>query len=122
MATSHEEADVIIVQQMVHIAYFQEGNNINIIYDDTDVFSLLIYYYIENGITCNVVMEGTSSTRTIIDIGATAAKHEMIIPSILGMHSLTGYDTVSYLYGIGKATSLRALTKGFALEDLGNQH
>ena len=41
---THEEADVIIVQQMTKAA--QGGaNNINVICDDTDVFILLVHYY-----------------------------------------------------------------------------
>ena len=54
-------------------------------------------------------MEGTSSKRNIIDIGVTAAKHKAIVLQFLAMHALTGCDTVSYLWGVGKNTALKVL-------------
>lgn len=58
MQTSHEEADVIIAQQMVHAA--QQGSGcIKVTSDDTDVFILLLHHYTKSTITCKVLMEGT---------------------------------------------------------------
>ena len=65
-------------------------------------------------------MEGTSSNRAAIDIGATGHKHKDLVPHLLGMHALTGCDTVSYMYGIGKITGLNALLKGHSLEIIGS--
>ena len=47
MCTTHEEADVIIVQQVVKS---KEGNveTNKVICDDTDVFLLLMYFYKAN--------------------------------------------------------------------------
>ena len=42
--TTHEEADVIIVQQVVHLASARV-TNIRVICDDTDVFLLLVHFY-----------------------------------------------------------------------------
>ena len=43
LRTTHEEADVIIVQQMVNLS--QHGClSIKVICDDTDVFVLLMYF------------------------------------------------------------------------------
>lgn len=41
MATSHEEADVIIVQQAIMLA--DEGRSIRVLADDTDVYVLLLH-------------------------------------------------------------------------------
>ena len=58
LKTTHEKADVIIVQRMVHLA--SKGiQTIKVICDDTDVFVLLVHYYSSEGLTCEVSMEGT---------------------------------------------------------------
>jgi hypothetical protein len=123
METSHEEADIILVQQMVHLAtnHDQHEHCIKIIADDTDVFILLLYYYRLHDISCKVVMQASSSNRAMIDIGATTSKHKDIIPNILGLHALTGCDTVACMYGIGKSTALKTLSKGYDLQNLGNK-
>lgn len=47
--------------------------------------------------------------RSSVDIRATVQAHHNIIPSLLGVHALSGCDTVPTYYGIGKGTVLRAL-------------
>ena len=69
--TTHEEADVIIPQQMVD-AVSQGAKTIIVICDDTDVFVLLLHYYLLRKLTCCLLMEGTSAAeRTVTDIAAT---------------------------------------------------
>jgi len=47
MRTTHEEADIIIVQQVVKLA--QSGNtSIKVVCDDTDVLVLLVHFYAQN--------------------------------------------------------------------------
>ena len=89
LKTSHEEADVIIPQQVVHIAA-QGIRCISVICDDTDVFLLLLHYY-------HQLMEGTTSQRTTTDIAATVKKHANIVPQLLAAHALSGCDTVAYM-------------------------
>ena len=102
LETTHEEADVIILQQVVAAA--NEGAKcIKVICDDTDVFLLLVHYYQECSLTCTVLMEGTSRMRMVVDIGATTKKHTGIAGQLLAAHAITGYDTVASLWGIGKA-------------------
>ena len=65
-ATTHEEADVVIVQQMVHIAVAKQGQCvIKIICDDTDVFLLLLPHYYYSSLDCTVLIEGTSTDHKI---------------------------------------------------------
>ena len=45
LRTTHEEADIIIVQQMVHLCS-QDMQCVHIILVDTDVFVLLVHFYI----------------------------------------------------------------------------
>lgn len=60
--TTHEEADVIIIQKVVHMAETR-NKAIRVIADDTDVFVLLTHIYKERQLTCNVVRTGTSTAR-----------------------------------------------------------
>lgn len=96
--TAHEEADVIIAQQVVHLA--DSGKmSIRVISDDTDVFVLLIHFYKLRQLDCNLVMIGTSPGRssTSINIRATTNTHADIAENLLTAHALSGFDTVSYL-------------------------
>ncbi len=70
--TTHKEADIIIVQQMVNLS--EHGCiSIKVICDDTDVFVLLMYFYNEKRLSCIVAMESPIAGRSVIDIGASAA-------------------------------------------------
>ena len=120
LRTIHEEADVIIAQQVVQLANSGK-NNIHVIVDDTDVFILLLHYYKMKKLTCDMLMIGTSAGRKCIDIKATVEKHNDIIDNVLAAHVLSGCDTVSTLYGIGKGTVLKVLKSGkHTLNKLGN--
>ena len=65
----HEEADVIIVNQLVYLAD-QGARNILVVCDDTDVFILLIYFYCGKDLSCGVIMESPVPGRTVVDIKA----------------------------------------------------
>ena len=67
LRTTHKEADVVMVQQMVHIAS-AGATSIRVISDDTDVFVLLLHFFQSAHLTCDLIMVGTSHTRSSIDI------------------------------------------------------
>ena len=120
-ATAHEEADVVIVQQMVHIAVAKQGQCvIKIICDDTDVFLLLLPYYYYSSLDCTVLMEGTSTDHKMCDIRDTVQAHEHIIPDLLAAHALTGCNSTAYMWGLGKATTVKVLGKGYTLRKMGD--
>ena len=48
----------------------------------------------------------------------TQGHHRLYLP---GVHALSGCDTTSYLYGIGKVTTLKALNSGATLKLLGEE-
>ena len=56
---------------------------------------------------------------SLVDIDATAQRHKHIIPNILEMHVITGCDTVSYMYVIGKATAMNTITKSYDWGNIG---
>ena len=71
MGNSHEETDVIIVNQVTSAAS-QGYKTIHIVCDDTDVFVLLVYFYKTLNITSELLMVPTSSeTRNVANIDAT---------------------------------------------------
>ena len=119
LRTTHEEADIIIVQQMVRVG-LDETQNIEVICDDTDVFILLLFFYAQQQLTCGVTMRSTNSSHMkILDVQATVNENKDIVNQLLPAHALSGCDTVSQLYGIGKGTVLRILKSGRTLSNLG---
>ena len=80
--------------------------------DDTDVFVLLIHFYIEKKMEVDISMESACAGRTNVDIRHTALKHDNITKFLPAVHALTGCDTASYLFGIGKSTALKELVSG----------
>ena len=120
LRTKHEEADVIIVQHCVQLA--KSGKrNIRIIADDTDIFDMLMHNYLKCQLTCNIFMCGTSAGRTSADIRASAKKHADIVDALLPAHVISGCDTVSSMYGIGKGKVITTLKTGnHSLSKLGS--
>jgi hypothetical protein len=119
LENTHEEADVIIVHQMIAmLKEFQAG--IIVMCDETDVFVLLLYYYTIRKMTCSLVMELFSKDRICVDIKETAAKHSNIITHLLPAHALTGCDTVAHYWGIGKTTVVKILQSGYRLYKIGD--
>ena len=113
LRTHHEEADAIIIHHLVHIASAASDDaHIKVICDDTDVFVLLIHFYIKEKMTANISMESPCA-------GQTSLKHKNIAKYLPAVHTLTGSDTVSYLFCIGKTTALKALMGGNHLSLLG---
>ena len=76
LRTNHEEADNILAHQMVVVAT-EENKGVSVISDDTDVFALLLHYYVEQKLTGLVIMESPVKDRVTIDIRATANAKEI---------------------------------------------
>ena len=67
--TTNEEADVIIIQQVIHLAN-SDKTSIRVIADDKDVFAILLRFYNMKHLICNWLMIGTSSRSKCVDINA----------------------------------------------------
>lgn len=119
LATLHEEADVIIVQQAVKLGMTTGTEQVIVISEDTDVFLLLLYYYSQQKITIPMFMDSPIQGRSVIDIGRSVERHYDIIPDILAGHALSGCDTTASLYGIGKTKIVNTLRKGYSLSLMG---
>ena len=121
LKTTQEEADVIMVQQMLVLA-FAGASRIRVVSDDTDVFILLLHFYHAHQLSCNLSMESTTiGSRTVIDIGSIENQHQDIMKGLLACHALSGWSTVAKFTGIGKATALKILkSHSFPLLTIGN--
>ena len=119
LETTHEEADNVIVQQVLSCTKNERTAKLSVICDDTDVFVLLLYYYNKTGMTNRVFMESPIKGRSIIDVEKTVDKHRDIVDEILPVHALSGCDTVAGCFGIGKGTAVKALRSNCLLSLLG---
>ena len=119
LQTTHEEADVIIPQQVLHLVGCR-CSCIQVVCDDMDVFALLLYFHQAKDVSTTVLMEGTSPQRAVINIGDTVNKHQNIVSNILHAYALTGCDTVGSYHGIGKTTVIKVLQSGFQFESVGD--
>ena len=108
MRTSHEEADNILVQQMVSVTN-EVGHGISILSDDTDVFVLALYHFQKEQISVPVIMESPVQDRAVIDINATVDANSGIVEELPSAHALSGCDTVTCCKSIGKSTAVRIL-------------
>ena len=109
IATSHEEVDNIIIQQAIMCARTQREDAVTVIADDTDVFILLLYHYLCEHLSCEMLMSSPFQQRSVIDIKATVQAHITLIPGLPAAQSLSGCDTVPTLFGIGKGMVLKKL-------------
>jgi len=107
------------MQQMLTVSR-ENPAGITVVSDDTDVFVLLLHYYLEDGLTLLVTMESPIKDRVVVDIDKPVEKHQNIIPEILAAHALSGCDTVACCFGIGKNTVLKVVRSGISLSLLGH--
>ncbi|KAK2175269.1 hypothetical protein NP493_740g01003 [Ridgeia piscesae] len=113
LCSTHEEADIIITQHAISCSL--SGKCVRVVYDDTDVLVLLVYFY---HIKCRSrnsapkIMSSLVKELGVIDIGATATAHTGIADDFLAIHGISGADTVASLHGVGKATVIKIAKKG----------
>ena len=97
---THDEANVTLCSYMVK-AVAEGAQTIQVLSDDTDVFVLLVYWTSRMRVVANIQMEKWNGD--VLDIKETV---QQLGPrkrsQILGIHALSGCDTVSYHFGKGK--------------------
>ena len=97
LRTSHEEADLTIIRQLVSVS--DSGmTNIRVICEDTDVFVLLVFCVSRLKNESCVTMESFVSNQTIIDINKTIKMNEDINTSLTAAHALSGCDSMSQIF------------------------
>ena len=90
---THGEVDITLCSHMLDGAA-SSAETVMIVCDDTDVIVLLVYWTWSNTIRNKIHMEKLDGT--VRDIGAKVEKLGDKCDQLLGMHALSGYDTVSY--------------------------
>ena len=106
---NHEEADVLMVSFIIDAV--RDGEKvIRILSDDTDVFAILIFWVRKLSIKALVQMEKWDGT--VLHINNIVAALGDTSLQLLGMHAVTGCDTVSYPFNKGKLTALSTLREG----------
>ena len=108
--TSHEEADLIIPQQVL-FAVEEGAGCVKVISGDTDVFVLLTHFFHLKQPSATIIMESTEEEWNIIDIGQGAIKHCDILANVLAGHALSGCDSVPQMFNIGKKTVFKKLSE-----------
>ena len=119
METTYEEADAIIPQQIHMAKQSRKVQNFKVICDGTDIFVLLLYYYVTQKWTGDMLLESLVEGQPLISIKKTAEKHGPITSCLPAMHALTSCDNVPRIFGIGKVSPLNVLQKN-PLNHLGN--
>ena len=115
LKTTHEEADVIMINQMLWTIATNPSSSIKIQCDDTDVFALMVHYVHKYQLKNTVLMEATKSGRQVIDIHLSIEK--MVSAGydpalILPLHAISGCDTVAAYFGIAKKKTLNEVSYG----------
>ena len=110
---NHEEADVLMVSLMIDAVRYGK-KVIRILSGDTDVFVILIFWAWK--LSNNALVQMEKWDGTVLHINNIVAALGDTSLQLLGMHAVTGCDTVSYPFNKGKLTALRKLREGNFLE------
>ena len=120
LASSHEEADIVITKQAVMAA--QKGPHVTMIADDLDVFVLLIYYYHTCELASPMYMVSPVWQQASTDIAETTARIKDIAWYLPAIHALSGCDTMAATYDIREPTAIKVAkrSKSLSLTLMGN--
>ena len=114
LCSSHEEADIHITQHAIALRLL--GKSVNVVFDNKDVFVLLVHFYNSQFKASNppppMFMSSPVKERAVFDIPATAEAHRDIAGDLLAIHGLSGADNTASLHDIGKGTVLEISKKG----------
>ena len=104
---THDEADVTLCSYMLK-AVAEGAHTIRILSDDTDVFVLLVYWTLRMRVVAKIQMEKWNGD--VLDINETVQRLDpRKCSQLLGIHALSGCDTVSYPFGKGTKSALKLL-------------
>ena len=108
MKNTHEEANVIIVNQLAYAVKRGSSNILNAM--------ILMCLYLclstaKKNWLCSDNAESSSRTVSHIHHGISNMT-QSILQNLPAMHALSGSDTTSYLFGIRKATAIKVQAKG----------
>ena len=102
----HDEADITIISYILQAA--DDGcHAVRVFSDDTDIFVLRVYWTWRCDLQYRLTVQMEKWDGVVLDINATCAHlGSTVCSQLLGAHAITGCDTVSYPFGMGKASML----------------
>ena len=104
---THAETDITLCSYMLK-SVTEGAQTIRILSDDTDVFVLLVYWTSRMRVVAKIQMEKWNGN--VLDINETVQRlGPRKCSQLLGIHALSGCDTVSYPFGKGKLSALKLL-------------
>ena len=104
---THAEADITLCSYMLK-AVADGAQTIRILSDDTDVFILLVYWTSRMQVVANIHMEKWNGD--VLNVNKTVKRlGSRKCSQLLGVHALSGCDTVSYPFGKGKQSAMKLL-------------
>ena len=101
---SHEEADVLIINQALPLA--KQGPRVHVLCDDTDVFAFLVHFDVTKNIPALSQPRGQGLPSTLLH------KHKDITPHIPPLHAFTGCGMVSSIFRIGTIKAIKTFNRG----------
>ena len=115
---NHEEADTLMIFHVANL--LNTYNRFVVSFDDTDILVLLAHFY--NKWRLENVEVWMASKGDYLPIHRLSGSLGTKSDGLLALHAITGCDTVSYIYGLGKATALKIYMENefSCLEDLGS--
>jgi len=112
----------MIPQQLSAVVSANENAVVEVLSANTDVFVLLCaHLWKSKWNSIKLYMDTFSNDRDkLIGINKTVETHKGVIPSLIGLHALSGCDTVPMMFGIGKSKALKAVNE-VPLNFIGNK-
>ncbi len=113
----HEEADCVIISYVASLIQ-QHYKHIHVVSDDTDVFALLVFFCWKWQTTAQIGMKKFDAR--VIEHQRHDAKLGPKSSQLLAAHAISGCDTVSFMFGKGKASAVSTMiSHDTGLEQLG---
>ena len=113
LVSHYEEADYMIPQQIAAIMSENKNAVVTVLsaYRHTDIFVLLCFHLWKyKWHSTKQQMDTFSDGKDkLISITNTVEAHKLEMKSLIGLHALSGCDTVPMMFGIGKAKALKAV-------------
>ena len=116
LSTTHEEADIIIAQQAIHISKEDPQSKVRVVSDDTDVFALLVYFYSTECLQTSTTMQSPVQGCCCIDVRETAKNIQQLHQNCSPFTHCKPMTQSQPLMVLAKQQQL----KGFKLDKLGS--
>ena len=100
-----------MLQQVRSIVKEEGKKSVKVLSSDTDVFVLLCFHFGNHWAPKDVYMDPFSGVRKLINIKKSVNAKQHIMQSLVALHAISGCDTVSMMFGIGKVKSLKVVEK-----------